>query len=57
MDESLRKEMIKQCHKRGEEAKVGIRNVRRDGNEAVRKQKVMARWMKTEENWKKTFKI
>jgi ribosome recycling factor len=39
MDESVRKEMIKLCHKRSEEAKVGVRNVRRDSNEAVKKQK------------------
>lgn len=39
MDESMRKEMIKLCHKRCEESKVGIRNIRRDANEAVRKQK------------------
>lgn len=39
MDEALRKEMVKLCHKKREEAKVGIRNVRRDGNEAARKQK------------------
>lgn len=40
MDENLRKEMIKICHKRREDAKVSIRNVRRDSNEVVRKQKV-----------------
>lgn len=39
MDDNLRKEMIKQCHKRREEAKVSIRNVRRDSNEILRKQK------------------
>jgi ribosome recycling factor len=39
MDESMRKEMVKLCHKRREEAKVSIRNVRRDSNEMVRKQK------------------
>lgn len=39
MDESVRKEMVKLCHKRREEAKVSIRNIRRDGNEAGRKQK------------------
>jgi len=39
MDDSMRKDMIKLCHKRCEEAKVGIRNVRRDGNEAARKKK------------------
>lgn len=39
MDENSRKEMIKLCHKRLEECKVGVRNVRRDSNEGVRKQK------------------
>lgn len=39
MDENLRKEMVKLCHKKREEAKVGIRNARRDSNELARKQK------------------
>jgi|688.fasta_scaffold04572_7 ribosome recycling factor len=39
MNEELRKEMTKLCHKRGEECKVGVRNVRRDANEVIRKQK------------------
>jgi ribosome recycling factor len=39
MDESMRKEMVKLTHKRREEAKVSIRNIRRDANEAVKKQK------------------
>ena len=39
MDENMRKEMVKLCHKRLEEAKISIRNIRRDANEAVRKQK------------------
>lgn len=39
MDENVRKEMVKLCHKRLEEAKISIRNIRRDANEAVRKQK------------------
>jgi ribosome recycling factor len=39
MDENIRKDMVKLCHKRSEEAKVSIRNVRRDGNELARKQK------------------
>lgn len=39
MDEKVREEMKKSCHREGEEAKVVIRNIRRDGNEAVRKQK------------------
>ncbi len=39
MDEAVRKEMVKQCHKRGEEAKVSIRNIRREGNDTARKQK------------------
>lgn len=39
MDDSLRKEMVKLCHKKREESKVSIRNIRRDSNEAVKKQK------------------
>ena len=39
MDESVRKEMVKICHKKREESKISIRNVRRDANELVRKQK------------------
>ncbi len=39
MDDSMRKEMVKLCHKRTEETKVTIRNVRRDGNELGRKKK------------------
>lgn len=40
MDDNMRKEMIKLCHKKCEEAKVSIRIVRRDCNDLVRKQKV-----------------
>jgi len=39
MDETLRKEMVKLCHKKKEEGKVTLRNLRRDANEFVRKQK------------------
>lgn len=39
MDESMRKEMVKICRKRLEEAKVSIRNIRRDSNDLIRKQK------------------
>ena len=39
MDGNQRKEMISRCHKKREEAKVGIRNARRDANEMARKQK------------------
>lgn len=39
MDDSMRKEMIKLCHKKREDCKVSIRNIRRDNNEIVRKQK------------------
>ncbi|MEX2305917.1 MAG: ribosome recycling factor [Waddliaceae bacterium] len=39
MDDSVRKDMVKLCSKRCEEAKVSIRNVRRDSNETARKQK------------------
>lgn len=39
MDQSMRNEMIKICQRKREEAKVSIRNIRRDSNEVVRKQK------------------
>lgn len=39
MDESVRKEMVKICHKKREEAKVSIRNVRQDSNKLIRAQK------------------
>lgn len=39
MDDSMRKEMVKQCHKKREEAKVSIRNIRRDGNDAIKRKK------------------
>ena len=39
MDESVRKEMAKQAGKRREEAKISIRNVRRDANEFAKRQK------------------
>lgn len=39
MDDSVRKEMVKVCHRKREEAKVGIRNIRRDANDLVRRQK------------------
>jgi ribosome recycling factor len=39
MDERMREEMKRLCHKEGEEAKIVVRNIRRDSNEAVRKQK------------------
>lgn len=39
MDEAARNEKAKLCHRHGEESKVRIRNVRRDGNELIRKMK------------------
>ncbi|MGA8164444.1 MAG: ribosome recycling factor [Waddliaceae bacterium] len=39
MDESIRKDMVKLCHKRKEESKVTIRNIRRYSNEVVKAQK------------------
>jgi ribosome recycling factor len=39
MDQSVRQEMVKQARRKCEEAKVSIRNARRDGNEVVKKQK------------------
>jgi ribosome recycling factor len=40
MDDAMRKEMIKLCAKKCEEAKVVIRNDRRHANDAIKKQKV-----------------
>lgn len=39
LTEERRKELAKEAHKYGEEAKVAIRNVRRDANEAIKKDK------------------
>lgn len=39
MTEEIRKKMAKICHEEREKAKVSIRNIRRDANELVRKQK------------------
>lgn len=39
MDESTRKEIVKQGKKKAEDAKVGMREIRRKANELVRKQK------------------
>ena len=39
LTEERRKEMTKVVAKKGEEAKVAIRNIRRDGNDAVKKNK------------------
>ncbi len=40
MDESTRKNMVKRSHKLCEEAKVSIRNIRREINDTVKKQKL-----------------
>jgi ribosome recycling factor len=39
MDESIRKETVKICKKKGEEAKISIREIRRKYNDRVRKEK------------------
>lgn len=39
MDQGTRLNMVKQCYKITEDAKIVVRNVRRDSNEAARKQK------------------
>lgn len=39
MDEAMRKEMVKLCHKKREENKVRIRNERQKANEQLKKQK------------------
>lgn len=55
MDESTRKEIVKQGKKKAEDAKVVIREIRRKSNEQVRKQKVEA--VITEDEMKKTEEI
>lgn len=37
LTEERRKQLVKQVHKRTEEARVSIRNIRRDGNEGIKK--------------------
>jgi ribosome recycling factor len=37
LTEERRKEIVKQVHKRGEEAKIAVRNIRRDTNEEIKK--------------------
>lgn len=39
MDQSVRNSMVKLCHQRREEGKVAIRNLRREANDLVKKQK------------------
>lgn len=39
MDQNMRKEMVKVAKKKGEEAKISIRNHRRDANDELKKQK------------------
>jgi ribosome recycling factor len=36
LTEERRKQIVKQVHKRGEEAKISVRNIRRDGNDEIR---------------------
>lgn len=54
MDESMRKEIVKQGKKKAEDAKIVIRDVRRKSNETIRKQK--ADGDVTEDIMKKTEK-
>lgn len=37
LTEERRKQIVKHVHKRGEEAKVALRNIRRDGNEEIKR--------------------
>ncbi len=39
LDQNRRKNLIEQCHKKREETKISIRNVRREQNEVLKKQK------------------
>lgn len=42
LTEERRKDLSKDAHKMGEEAKIAIRNVRREGNEAIKKDKELS---------------
>jgi ribosome recycling factor len=55
MDEAMRKEIVKQCKKKGEDAKIVIREIRRKYNEMARKQKADSEI--TEDVMKKLEKI
>lgn len=46
LDEKRRQEMAKICRKKGEEGKIGVRNVRREANDAIKKDKEMAEDLK-----------
>jgi ribosome recycling factor len=55
MDENMRKEIAKQGKKKAEDAKIAIREIRRKGNELVRKQKADS--VITEDQMKKAEKM
>lgn len=55
MDEAMRKEMIKLCAKKCEEAKISIRNDRRHANELIKKHKNEG--LLTEDEMKKQEKL
>lgn len=55
MDESMRKEIVKQAKKKAEDGKIVIREIRRKGNEQVKKQKADGEI--TEDIMKKSEKI
>jgi ribosome recycling factor len=63
MDEAVRKDMVKLGRKKVEEAKIGIREIRRKQNELIRKQKadgdipedVMKKWEKSVQEYTDSF--
>ena len=46
LTEERRKELAKAAHKMGEDAKIAIRNIRRDANDAVKKDKELTEDLK-----------
>jgi ribosome recycling factor len=54
MDASTRQEIVKQAKKKAEEAKIAIRNIRREGNDIAKKQKTES--VITEDMFKKLEK-
>ena len=46
LTEERRKEIVKVVHKKAEDAKVAVRNIRRDANDALKKKKKLKRLLK-----------
>ena len=56
LTEDRRKELAKDVKKKGEQAKVAIRNIRRDGNDACKKLKAQKSRRTRSKIWKTNFR-